>query len=292
MSYGERFRVKPGSKVKLDDIDPNFTGKHENQKSSWPKLEKYSRKLHDLQYLLYAEGKQSLLICLQGLDGAGKDGTINHVFSAMNPQGTRVHSFKVPSKEEADHDFLWRIHKQTPAGGEVVIFNRSHYEDVLVVRVHNLVPEKVWSKRYDEINGFEKNLLANGTHIVKFFLHISPDEQLRCFRQRLQDPARHWKISESDYLEREFWKQYTKAYEDALSKTSTRHAPWYIIPANHRWFRNLAVSKIVVETLESLDMKFPEPQVDIRDIKRRYHKALKKEKTGEGKKVTPPPRMG
>ena len=160
------------------------------------------------------------------------------------------------------------------------------------MRVHNLVPEEVWSKRYDAINGFEKNLLANGTHIVKFFLHISPDEQLRCFKQRLQDPARHWKISESDYLEREFWKEYTKAYEDALSKTSTRHAPWYIIPANHRWFRNLAVSKIVVETLESLDMKFPEPQVDIRDIKRRYHKALKKEKTGEGKKVTPPPRMG
>ena len=281
MNYSQLFRVKPGIKVKLDDIDPNFTAKHKNQKSALPKLEKYTQKLRELQYLLYAEGKQSLLICLQALDGSGKDGTINHVFRAMNPQGTRVHGFKFPSREEAEHDFLWRIHRQTPARGEVVIFNRSHYEDVLVVRVHNLVPEDVWSKRYDAINDFEKNLVANGTHILKFFLHISPDEQLRRFRQRLDDPARHWKVSESDYSEREFWNQYTKAYEDALSKTSTKHAPWYIIPANYKWFRNLAVSKIVAEALESLNMKFPALRVDINDIKRKYHKALKKEKTEE-----------
>ena len=291
MNYSELFRVKPASKVKLDDIDPNFTAKHKNQKSALQKLEKYTERLRDLQYLLYAEGKQSLLICLQALDGAGKDGTIKHVFWTMNPQGVRVQAFKVPSKEEAEHDFLWRIHRQTPARGEVVLFNRSHYEDVLIVRVHNLVPEDVWSKRYDAINDFEKNLVANGTHILKFFLHISPDEQLRRFRQRLDDPARHWKIGESDYSERELWDQYTKAYEDALSKTSTKHAPWYIIPANYKWFRNLAVSKIVAEALESLNMKFPALTADINDIKRKYHKALKKEKTEErnrkGRRKTP-----
>jgi PPK2 family polyphosphate:nucleotide phosphotransferase len=281
MNYSELFKVKPGSKAKLEDIDPNFTAKHKSQESALPKLEKYTEKIRDLQYLLYAEGKQSLLICLQALDGGGKDGTIKHVFWTMNPQGARVQAFKVPSWEEAEHDFLWRIHRQTPARGEVVIFNRSHYEDVLVVRVHNLVPEDVWSKRYDAINDFEKNLVANGTHILKFCLHISPDEQLRRFRQRLDDPARHWKISESDYSERKFWSQYTKAYEDALSKTSTKYAPWFIIPSNHKWFRNLAVSKIVVEKLESLHMSFPAPTVDINDIKRKYHKALTKEKTEE-----------
>ena len=284
MNYSELFRVKPGSKVKLDDIDPNFTAKHKNQKSALPKLENYTQKLRDLQYLLYAEGKQSLLICLQALDAGGKDGTINHVFWAMNAQGARVHGFKVPSKEEAEHDFLWRIHRQAPARGEVVIFNRSHYEDVLVVRVHNLVPKDVWSKRYEAINDFEKNLAANATHILKFYLHISPDEQLRRFRQRLDDPARHWKISEPDYSEREFWNQYKTAYEDAMSQTSTKHAPWFIIPSNHKWFRNLAVSKIVVEALESLHMNFPEPTVNINDIKRKYHNALKEENQGKPEK--------
>jgi PPK2 family polyphosphate:nucleotide phosphotransferase len=280
MNYRERFRVKPGSKVKLNHIDPTFTAKHRNQESALPKLEKYTQRLRDLQYLLYAEGKQSLLVCLQALDGGGKDGTIRHVFWTMNPQGVRVQAFKVPSKEEAEHDFLWRIHKQTPARGEVAIFNRSHYEDVLVVRVHNLVPKEVWSKRYDAINDFERNLADNDTHILKFYLHISPDEQLRRFGQRLDDPARRWKISEADYSEREFWGQYIKAYEDAISRTSTNHAPWFIIPSNHKWFRNLAVSKIVVETLESLDMKFPEPTVDIKDIQRKYHRALKEENRG------------
>jgi PPK2 family polyphosphate:nucleotide phosphotransferase len=284
MNYSELFRVKPGNKVKLDDIDPNFTAKHENQNSALPKLEKYTQKLRDLQYLLYAEGKQSLLICLQALDAGGKDGTINHAFWTMNAQGARVHGFKVPSKEEAEHDFLWRIHRQAPAKGEVVIFNRSHYEDVLVVRVHNLVPKDVCSKRYEAINDFEKNLVANATHILKFYLHISPDEQLRRFRQRLDDPARHWKISESDYSERKFWNQYKTAYEDAISQTSTKHAPWFIIPSNHKWFRNLAISKIVVETLESLHMTFPAPTVDINDIKRKYHKALKEKNRGKPEK--------
>jgi PPK2 family polyphosphate:nucleotide phosphotransferase len=275
MNYAELFQVKPGSKVKLDKINPYFAAKYENKAAADAKLEKYTQKLRDLQYLLYAEGQRSLLICLQGLDTSGKDGSINHVLGAMNPQGTRVHGFKAPSREEAAHDFLWRIEQRTPAKGEVVIFNRSHYEDVLVVRVHNLVPDKVWSKRYDLINAFEKSLAANGTHILKFFLHISKDEQLRRFKQRLDDPQRRWKISEADYEERKFWKDYQEAYQDALSQTSTKHAPWFVIPANDKWFRNLVISRIVAENLESLEMKFPEPTVNIKDIKRKYHAAEK-----------------
>jgi len=275
MNYAELFQVKPGSKVKLDEIDPNFAAKYENEAAADAKLQKYTRKLRDLQYMLYAEGRRSLLICLQGLDTSGKDGTINHVLGAMNPQGTRVHAFKAPSREEAAHDFLWRIEQRAPAKGEVVIFNRSHYEDVLVVRVHNLVPDKVWSKRYDLINAFEKGLEANGTHVLKFFLHISKDEQLRRFKQRLDEPQSRWKISEADYEERKFWKDYQEAYQDALSRTSTKHAPWFVIPANHKWFRNLVISRMVAESLESLKMKFPEPTVNIKDIKRRYHAAEK-----------------
>ena len=275
MSYRKMFQVEPGGKLTLSEIDPGFTAKHKNKTAAAADLEKYTQKLRDLQYLLYAECKWSLLICLQALDAAGKDGTINHVLGIMNPQGTRVHGFKVPSKDEAAHDFLWRVHRQTPGKGEVVIFNRSHYEDVLGARVHDLVPKSVWSERYDLINDFEKGLVANGTHIIKFFLHISPEEQLRRFKQRLDDPARHWKISESDYSERELWPRYTRAYEECLSKTSTKHAPWYVIPANHKWFRNLAVSKIVAETLESLDMQFPTPSVDLNDIRRKYHAAEK-----------------
>jgi len=281
MNYSELFRVEPGSQVKLDRIDPNFVPKNKNKASAQAELEKYSQKLRSLQYLLYAEDKRSLLICLQGLDTAGKDGTIIHVLASMNPQGTRVHAFKVPSREEAAHDFLWRVEQQTPARGEVVIFNRSHYEDVLVARVHNLVPKEVWSDRYALINAFEKGLVANGIHILKFFLHISEDEQLRRFKQRIDDPARQWKISESDYEERKFWNDYQRAYEDAMSRTSTKHAPWFIIPANHKWFRNLAVSQIVAETLESLKMRFPEPIVNLKDIKRKYHAAKKEEKEGK-----------
>ena len=273
MKYSEMFQVKPGSKVHLSKIDPDLTAKHKEKHSAEEELQQYTQKLRDLQYHLYAEGKRSLLICLQGLDAAGKDGTINHVLGAMNPQGTRVCGFKVPTKEEAAHDFLWRIEKCVPAKGEVAIFNRSHYEDVLVARVHKIVPKEVWSERYDLINDFEKNLVANGTHILKFFLHISPEEQLKRFKQRLDDPARHWKISESDYAERELWNEYIRAYEDVLSKTSTAHAPWYVIPSDHKWFRNLAVSQIVIKKLGSLDMKLPEPQADINEIRRKYHKA-------------------
>jgi PPK2 family polyphosphate:nucleotide phosphotransferase len=280
MNYVKQFRVKPGSKVDLSKVDAGFKDKHESHEHALPEIETYTQKLHDLQYLMYAEGKRSLLICLQGRDAAGKDGTINHVLGAMNPQGCTVTGFKVPSKEEAAHDFLWRYHQHTPDKGQVAIFNRSHYEDVLVVRVHDMVPKQVWSARYAQINDFEKILADNGTHILKFYLHIDPDEQLARFKQRIDDPARHWKISDGDYAERPFWDAYTEAFEDALGKTSTEYAPWFIIPSNHKWFRNLAVSRIVAETLESLNMKFPEPTVDIDQIKQKYHAIAQEERIG------------
>lgn len=282
MDYGDLFRVEPGSRVKLHKIDPDFTAKHQDKESVETEIAQLNHKMNSQQYLLYAENRRSLLICLQAMDAAGKDGTINHVFGAMNPQGTRVHGFKSPSKEEADHDFLWRVHKQTPAKGEVVIFNRSHYEDVLVARVNKLVPKEIWSLRYDLINDFENNLVESGTLILKFFLHISADEQLQRFKQRLDDPARHWKISAADYSVRKLWKEYQEAYEDALGRTSTKHAPWFVIPANHKWFRNLAVSRIVTEILDSLDMKCPAPLVDIEEIRRQYHAAARDERKSSG----------
>ena len=271
MDYLRKFCVKPGSKVDLAKIDADFSDKHESHKHALPEIEHYVQKMQDLQYLLYAEGRRSLLICLQGRDAAGKDGTINHVLTGMNPQGCTVTGFKVPSREEAAHDFLWRYHKATPGNGQVAIFNRSHYEDVLIQRVHDMVPQDIWSKRYEQINDFERMLSVNGTHILKFYLHIDPEEQLQRFKQRIDDPARHWKISEGDYAERPYWDAYTEAFEDALSKCSTKHAPWFIIPANHKWFRNLAISRIVSDALESLEMKFPEPTVNIDEIRKKYH---------------------
>jgi PPK2 family polyphosphate:nucleotide phosphotransferase len=271
MTYRKRFGVAPGSKVDLSKIDAGFKDQHETHQDALAEIEAHNQKLHDLQYLMYAEDKRSLLIVLQGRDAAGKDGTINHVLGAMNPQGCSVTGFKVPSKEESAHDFLWRYHQHTPGKGQVAIFNRSHYEDVLVQRVHGMVPRPVWSKRYAHINAFEQMLADNGTHILKFYLHIDSDEQLRRFKQRIDDPARHWKISEGDYAERPFWDAYTSAFEDALSKCSTEQAPWFVIPSNHKWFRNLAISKIVAETLESLKMSFPAPSVDMGEIMSKYH---------------------
>ncbi len=267
--------MKPGSTVKLSTIDPATEGGRDDKASAEAKTSKFVEKLGALQYLMYAENRRSLLICLQGLDAAGKDGTVRHVMRAMNPQGTRVHAFKVPSVLEASHDFLWRVHEQAPARGEIVIFNRSHYEDVLVARVHSLVTKDVWSKRYDLINDFEKDLVESGTLIVKFFLHISETEQLHRFKQRLEDPKRHWKISDADYTERKLWPEYMAAYEEVLARTSTKAAPWFVIPADHKWFRNLAISKILLDLLRSLDMKTPPPTVDIDAIKRKYHSAAK-----------------
>jgi len=273
MNYLERFKVEPGSKVKLKDVDPSFKDGHESHKAAAEETAHYAKKLRELQDLLYAERRHSLLICLQALDTGGKDGAINHVLAAMNPQGCRVAAFKQPSAEELAHDFLWRAHKVAPARGEVVIFNRSHYEDVLVVRVHNLVPREIWSHRYERINGFEKELAQHNTQILKFYLHISKEEQLERFKQRLDDPTKHWKISEADYKERGYWDDYVAAYEEALSKCSTGHAPWFIIPADHKWFRNLAIARIVVEHMESLKMSYPKPTVDIEHVRKEYHAA-------------------
>ena len=281
MDYRKEFIVAPGSKVRLDKIDPADKGKHESHELAMPEIAKHVERMDQLQYLLYADGDQSLLVVLQALDAGGKDGVVRHLFSGMNPQGTTSVGFKQPSKVEAAHDFLWRAHQRAPGRGEVVIFNRSHYEDVLVVRVHKLAPKSVWSKRYALINDFEKMLSANGTRILKFFLHISPDEQLVRFKERLDDTARHWKISESDYSERELWQEYISAFEDALEKTSTRHAPWFVIPSNHKWFRNLAISQIVADTLEEMGLKLPPTQVNLEEIQRKYH-AAEQEAGGEG----------
>ena len=227
------------------------------------------------QFRLYSEQKRSLLICLQAPDAGGKDGVIRHVMGSMNPQSCRVASFKGPSSEELAHNFLWRIERATPRRGEVVIFNRSQYEDVLIVRVHDLVRKKIWSQRYQQINDFERRLAASGTRILKFYLHISKKEQLRRFRQRLDDPARRWKISEADYVEREFWDAYQDAYEDALNKCSTEEAPWFVIPSDHKWFRDLAISQIIADALESMEIKLPQPTVNIADIRKKYHQAEK-----------------
>jgi len=222
---------------------------------------------------MYAENRRSLLIILQGRDAAGKDGTIRHVFGPMNPQGTRVTAFKVPTREELAHDFLWRCHKAVPEKGTVGIFNRSHYEDVLVVRVHNLVPKEIWSKRFDHINAFEKLLADAGTVILKFYLHIDRDEQLERFKKRIDNSKKNWKISDADYSERPHWDVYTEAFEDVFSRCSTEVAPWYVIPANRKWARNLFVADIVADTMRSFDMRFPEPEVDMEEIRRKYHEA-------------------
>ena len=271
MSNLEQFRVAPGARVRLADVDPAFKGHHQSREDAAAEIEQYRRRLWDLQELLYAEGKRSLLICLQAMDTGGKDGVINHVLGAMNPQGCRVAHFRQPSQEEAAHDFLWRAHRVAPARGEIVIFNRSHYEDVLIARVHRLVPKEIWSSRYDRINAFEQTLADSGTEILKFYLHLSSDEQLARFKARLDDPTKQWKISEADYAERKLWREYIAAYEDALSKCSTERAPWFVIPADHKWFRNLVVARIVVEHLERLRLTYPKPSVDLGHIRREYH---------------------
>ena len=267
MGFYDRFMVKPGSAVDLADHDPDWCaglgGKDEAQKH----LDKYHSQLADLQELLYAENKRSLLVVLQAMDAGGKDGTIRHVMSSINPQSCRVTSFKAPTPEELAHDFLWRIHKAVPRRGEIGIFNRSHYEDVLIVRVHDLAPKDVWSRRYDQINAFEAALAAGGTHVLKFFLHISRDEQLKRLRERIDDPRKQWKVSPVDFKERAYWKKYMKAYADALDRCSTRQAPWFVIPSNKKWFRNLAISRIIVETLQGLGMEYPRPAADLSTIK-------------------------
>ena len=273
MSYARKFRIEPGASINLEKVDADFTPKGLDRDEGEERFRELTLELRDLQHLMYAEDRRSLLIVLQGRDAAGKDGTIRHVFGPMNPQGTRVTSFKVPSKEEMAHDFLWRYHKAAPKRGTVGIFNRSHYEDVLVVRVHDLVPKKTWSKRFDHINAFERLLADKGTVILKFYLHIDRDEQLERFRKRMDNPKKNWKISDADYAERPYWDAYTEAFEDALSKCSTDIAPWFVIPANRKWARNLVIADIVAETMNGLDMSFPKPEADMEEIRRKYHEA-------------------
>jgi PPK2 family polyphosphate:nucleotide phosphotransferase len=243
------WKVEEGSKVNLKDYDPDFTNGYSHHDAAKDDLESLSNELSELQELLAAAAHNSLLIILQGMDTSGKDGTIRHVFSSVNPQGCQVHSFKEPTPEEQAHDFLWRVHRVTPPLGVMGIFNRSQYEDVLVVRVHNLVPETVWSRRYQEINHFESLLANSSTIILKFFLHISKDEQEKRLEAREEDIDKAWKITASDWNERKYWDAYQQAYEDLLTKCSTANAPWYIVPANHKWYRNLAVAHTIVNTM-------------------------------------------
>jgi len=267
MELSRRLRVKPGAKIALADIDPAGTHGFEKGRDLEAALAKNIARIDELQYLMYAEHRRALLVVLQGIDASGKDGTIRHVMTGFNPQGCRVTPFKAPTPEELSHDFLWRIHHVVPGKGDVAIFNRSHYEDVLVVRVHELVPAPVWNRRYDQINDFERYLAENGVVIVKVFLHISKDEQKRRLERRIEDSTRQWKVALSDFEERKRWKDYQRAYEDAITKCNTKEAPWYVVPADKKWFRNLAVSQILVETLEALDMRFPKPTVDLASLK-------------------------
>ena len=254
--------VEPGTQVRLAEYDPGYSGDYASKADAKKVLKRNTKRLRELQEVMWAEHKHALLIVLQAMDAGGKDGTIGHVMRGVNPQGCQVTSFKVPTKEELDHDYLWRVHKATPRRGHIGIFNRSHYEDVLVVRVHELVPPEVWQPRYEQINHFEKLLTDTGTTILKFFLHISKEEQKERFQARLADPHKNWKFSLDDVRKREHWDEYMRAYEDALSRCSTPWAPWYIIPADRKWYRNLIISEIIVATLEKLDMHYPPPLPD------------------------------
>lgn len=261
-------RVPPETKVNLSQNETYYRGALA-KKDGKAQLKGQNKVLRDLQELLYAEHKQKLLVVLQGIDTSGKDSTIRHVFGDVNPQGTHVVNFKVPTRKELAHDYLWRVHPNTPGKGEIVIFNRSHYEDVLVVRVHELVPETVWERRYGHINEFERLLADEGTTILKFFLHISKNEQAERFLARLDRPHKRWKFNPDDLAERDRWEDYTAAYEDMLSQTSTSWAPWYVVPSDRKWYRNLVVSSVIIAKLKSLDMHFPDEVLGIDSFRSR-----------------------
>ena len=254
----KNYLISSSKKIKLSSIptkDPDFI-KWDKEKTKLKTLE-LTAKIEELQEKLYAESKHKILVVLQGMDTAGKDGTIRHVFEGVNPSGVKVAPFKKPSDLELSHDYLWRVHQKAPKRGEIVIFNRSHYEDVLVVKVHDLVPKKVWSKRYDHIKNFEQMLVDEGTTILKFFLHISKDEQRERIQERLDRPEKNWKFTMSDIKERKLWDEYQSAYEDVLEKTSTKNSPWHIIPADRKWQRNYFIASLMLETLENLKLEFP-----------------------------------
>ncbi len=260
-----RYRVEPGERVRLADYDTADTGGYAGKEEAQAELSGLTRRIADLQARLYAEDRRSVLIVLQGVDAAGKDSTVKHVFRGSNPHGVRVYSFKEPSNEEAAHDFLWRYHQQTPADGMIHVHNRSHYEDVLVVRVKGLAPAELWRSRYDSINDFERMLVREGTTVVKFFLHISKEAQLDRFRDRIERPHKRYKVSANDVRERRNWDAYQEAYEDALNLTSTPWAPWYVVPVDHKWYRNLVVARAIAGTLEALDPQWPDLDPEIED---------------------------
>jgi PPK2 family polyphosphate:nucleotide phosphotransferase len=265
-SLAERCRVEPGSKLRLAEVDAASTAGSKGGKSARAaRQEELGTKLQALQMALWSEHRRKVLVVLQGMDTSGKDGTISHVFERVNPLGVRAVAWKAPSAAELDHDFLWRIHAQAPGAGEMAIFNRSHYEDVLVARVDNLVPHAVWQARYRQINDFERLLSETGTTVLKFFLHIDSDEQKRRLRQRLADPAKRWKLRPEDLRDRRQWDSYMTAYEDAVRRTSTPHAPWYVVPANKKWYRNLVVASVLVHHLENLRLETPPPVAEIRE---------------------------
>jgi len=275
----EKYRVPHKSKIKLKNYDPNDSSLFEGgKKEAKAAMSKLNQELGGLQEQLYAEGKHKLLIILQAMDTGGKDGTIRSVFEGVNPQGVKVASFKTPTPLELSHDYLWRVHQHTPARGEIVIFNRSQYEDVLVVRVHELVPKEVWSKRYEQINAFERMLTDEGTTILKFYLHIDLQEQARRFLARVEDPTKQWKFNPGDLAERERWDDYMQAYEDMLNRTSTPWAPWYVIPANKKWYRNWLIANIVIKTLKDLNLQYPSSPEDLEP----YHKRLLEITLSEG----------
>ena len=268
----EHFEVKPGSSLRLDRIDTGYQGGYPSEASAAADTAHHLLRITELQRKLYGDRSRALLIVLQGIDSAGKDGTCWHVIGAMDPQGVHVTGFKQPTPLELAHHFLWRVEPHAPARGEVSIFNRSHYEDVLIAKVHALAPAEIIEQRYDFINTWERMLVEqNNTTVLKFFLNISKDEQLARFKERLDNPAHQWKISEADYTERERWGDYAQAFEIALTRCSTRHAPWFIIPSDQKWYRNLAIAKIIADTLEGMHLQLPAPTVDIDDIRKRSH---------------------
>ncbi len=277
MNFTKLHRIDPGKRVSLAKIDPRQEGPFKDKDEAYKFTHETIKRMRELQYRMFVEGKQSLLIVLQAPDAAGKDGLIRKVLGQMNPQGCQTHPFKVPTEEERAHDFLWRIHRCVPAKGMVSIFNRSHYEDVLVVRVEKLVADKVWRKRFATINHFEELLADSGTTILKFFLHISQEEQLERFKSRLDEPAKHWKLNAGDYAARDKWAPYRKAYEDAMAKCNSERAPWHVIPADRKWYRNAAVAGIVAETLERMNPQLPPVTADLDEIRKLYEREVAEE---------------
>jgi PPK2 family polyphosphate:nucleotide phosphotransferase len=259
-----RYRVEPGEHFSITEHDAADLDSFDDRDEVVTQFDGLVTQIADFQERLYAEEKRSLLLVLQGIDAAGKDGTVKHVLRGTNPSGVRVYAFRQPTSEEAAHDFLWRYHHATPADGMIHVFNRSHYEDVLVVRVKDLAPEELWRSRYDSINDFERMLVREGTTILKCFLHISRERQLEKFRERLERPRKYWKWSDNDIKEREHWDEYQRAYEDAINATSTPWAPWYVVPADHRWFRNYVVARVLAAMLGAMNPQFPEPPDEVK----------------------------